>query len=91
MVFHAWAEQIHVLMTLGMFPRANAATWSYLNIGAGKMLMHFLDYSSLKGRGANLPIGFKNTEVFLYFLGKNASHLYLTRVRIGWHGAEGGM
>lgn len=42
-----------MLTTLGMFPRANAATWSYLNIGAGKMLLHFLDYSNLKGRGAN--------------------------------------
>lgn len=86
MIFHTWAEQSHMFMKLGMLPVAAAATSSYLNIGAGHMFIHLLDYSSLKGRGANWVF----TRYLYTFLYKNVSHLYLTGARIGRHGAEAG-
>lgn len=51
MIFHNWAEQIHMFTKLGKLPAAAAAIYSYLNDGAGKTLTHPLDYPNLKGRG----------------------------------------
>lgn len=73
-------------------PSGHCGYLVYLNIGAGRMVIHFLDYSNFKGRGVSwvFTLHFIYTLSVFVFLCKNSSHLYLTGARIRWHGAEGG-
>ena len=73
MILHTWAEQIHVFLKGGMLPVATAATWCYLNIGEGKMLILFLDFSSLEGRGIDWVFTFyliHTPSIFVFSLQK---------------------